>query len=210
MRSGGPRQEHFSHSIMDTLYSRTAVIPATVSIGLLHDHRRVRLKQKNLASLIETEVDAAIVEAERRLHLVERSHCLVPQHARHIGQEFRFFGAVFDAICHVGAEVVDLPVLRDGQMERIKLSVDHHHAVLPSASVRTSRIEICDRQHFILRPSRPREASHCGSEFRLGLDLAKMLSHVEAWRPQEKWEGEASRGKCVCSIRSSQKLMAEQ
>jgi hypothetical protein len=37
-----------------------------------------------------------------------------------------------------------------------------------------------------------------------------MLSHVEAWRPQEKWEGEASRGKCVCSIRSSQKLMAEQ
>ena len=96
---------------MDTFDCCAAVIPPIVSARLFNDHRSVCLEEENLTTQIETEVDAAIIKSEQRLYLFECGHRHAPQNAGHIGEEFGFFSTVVGAICHVSAEIVDLPVL---------------------------------------------------------------------------------------------------
>ena len=38
---------------------------------------------------------------------------------RHIGEELRFLRAMLGTVRHVGAEIVNLPLLRDRQVQRI-------------------------------------------------------------------------------------------
>ena len=62
MRSSRARHEKIVDGLMNTLDGCTAVIPEFVSVRLLNNHRRVRFKEKNLAVLIESEVDTPIIE----------------------------------------------------------------------------------------------------------------------------------------------------
>lgn len=73
----------------------TAVIPLLLLCGRKDGHGRIRFKKQEIASIVETEIDAAIIQAQRGLDRFERGHRAFAEHACHIFQELRVLGAVF-------------------------------------------------------------------------------------------------------------------
>src|SRR5271156_3681835 len=102
---------------MDTRNSCAPEIPARIFLRLLYHHRRVRFKKQNLALRTEAEVDAPIIQTDRCRQSFQCSHPSVAHHSSHIGQELRLLRTMIGALRHVSAEVVNLPVIRDGEVE---------------------------------------------------------------------------------------------
>ncbi len=195
------------YSSMDTVYSRPAIIPARVRFRLSDDHGCIGFKEQNLAPRTETEVDAAVVQADHSLQSFQRRHGPTPQEVGHVRQKVRFFGTVFGAVSRFGAEVVNLPRLRDGQVQRIKPPTHHHDAVFAGVAAGAAGIEIFHRQHPGLGSSATGQRGYRGRERPRRFHADKMLPHVEARRAQKQREGEPMAGKGRGSILPGQQRM---
>ncbi len=83
----------------------------------------------------QAKIDAGIVQAEGGLNAGERLHRARSEDGRHILQELGVFGAMIRLFRHFGGEIVNLPVAGNGHVQRIKLAIDHHHAILADLAV---------------------------------------------------------------------------
>ncbi len=88
---------------------------------------------------------------ERRADPLERAHRARSQHPRHIAQEAPLLLAEGGIACHVGAEVVHLPIGGDREVQRVEHAVDEHDPVLARHAVRAARVEILDREQLLAR-----------------------------------------------------------
>ena len=71
---------------------------------------------------VHREVDAAIVEIERRVDALERGHAASADEARHVVEEGGVLQPVRRRLRHVGAEIMDFPVARNRQVQRIEFA----------------------------------------------------------------------------------------
>ena len=73
------------------------------------------------------------------------------QHARHVFEELRVFGAVLGIVRHIGGEVVNLPMAGDGDVQRVQFAIDHHHAVLADFAIRPAGVEVTENGQILAR-----------------------------------------------------------
>ena len=102
---------------------------------------------------------------------------------RHVVEERFIDTAVFRRVRHVGLEIMDLPVARDRQMQRIDFAVDDHDAELAIEAIGIARIELIDQANIVAGKLR-----HSGDQLGEIFDANKMPAGVKARRPHQKWK----------------------
>jgi len=157
-----------------------AIIPYGIGVRRHDGHVRIGLEQQHRA-VAQRKVDARVFQAQGLRDPLQRAHGAWTQDSRHIGEKLRLLGPVFGISRHAGREIVHLPVGRDGEMQRIQLPIDHHHAVLSRHPIGAAGIEILDRENLLAR-----QCSRGGGELSGLLDAHEVLSGMESGRPQQQ------------------------
>jgi hypothetical protein len=141
--------EHLPDGGVDALDGGAAVVPAGILVGEEDGHGGVGLEEEQVAGGAEAEVDAAVVEGEGVLDVVEGGESPGSEGAGHVFEEGGVFGAVGGVVGHVGAEVVDLPVRGDGGVEGVEAAVEHHDAVLAAEAVGAAGVEELEGEEVV-------------------------------------------------------------
>ncbi len=89
---------------------------------------------------------------------------------RHVFEKRPLLFAVVGALRHRGGEVVDLPVRRDREVQRVGAPVDEHHAILAPRAVGAARVDVGDREQV-----------RTGERFGDGAHLAGVLDQREVF-----------------------------
>src|ERR1700731_2894641 len=106
--------EHLPHCSADFFNRGPPIVPLPLSSGREDRHRCIGLEEQHIAVPVQTEINSTIVQTQRFLDLLECRHSAGPEYAVHVDQELSILGAMLWKIAHVRAEVVNLPVVRDG------------------------------------------------------------------------------------------------
>ncbi len=76
---------------------------------------------------------------------------LLAEHRRHVVEEAAFFLAIGGRLRHTGGKIMHFPVGRNGQVQRIQLSVDEHHPVFARVAVLAARVQVLNGEQFVAR-----------------------------------------------------------
>lgn len=137
-----PLHQHFLDGAMDPLIRGNAVVPALIRFRWIHDHRGIGFEQQNLALGVQAEIDSGVVQAERGLDSLQCIHRKRTDYCRHVFQKRGVFCPMLRIVRHLRSKIVNFPMVRNRNVQRIDLPIDHHRAVLAGFSIGTSSIEI--------------------------------------------------------------------
>ena len=158
-----------------------AIVPDWIWIGGDDRHRGVGLEHQHPSIRRKSEINSAIVKRQSGCNFSKSRHGDGSQNARHVLQEFFFLRATPRVFGHGGAEIMDLPVSRDGKMDWIKIPVDRHHTIFSPKSISAARIQIFDRQHVSFSQFRS-----CGMQQAAIRHANEILSSMKARRAQQQ------------------------